>query len=118
MGRDRSRRSKTLQMGDEPWSDLSHTMMMGYFEFETRNEYDNTITGTYKDHTGLTSQIGLARISILINSIPHRFCWNGCNRSAPNTTPRSRAILWARHRVRATAGVVEHMAGYSKRHSM
>ena len=36
-------------------------MMMGYYEFGTRNELNNTITGTFKDHTGLTSQIGIFR---------------------------------------------------------
>jgi hypothetical protein len=37
------------------------TEVQEYYEFETRNEYNNTITGTAKDHTGQTSQIGIAR---------------------------------------------------------
>jgi len=36
-------------------------MLMGYYEFETRNQYNNTITGTASNHTGLTSQIGIER---------------------------------------------------------
>jgi hypothetical protein len=34
---------------------------MNYYEFETRNELNNTITGTNKNHTGLNSQIGILR---------------------------------------------------------
>jgi hypothetical protein len=36
-------------------------ILMNYYEFETRNELNNTITGTDKNHTGLTSQIGILR---------------------------------------------------------
>jgi len=36
-------------------------MMMGYYEFETRNQVNNTIAGTFNHDTSLSSQIGLAR---------------------------------------------------------
>ena len=36
-------------------------ILMGYYEFGTRDELDNTITGTDKNHTGLQSQIGILR---------------------------------------------------------
>ena len=36
-------------------------MLMGYYEFGNRNEYNNTITGTDKNSTGLQSQIGILR---------------------------------------------------------
>jgi hypothetical protein len=36
-------------------------MVMGYYEFGTRNELNNTITGTAKNNTGLQSQIGILR---------------------------------------------------------
>jgi hypothetical protein len=36
-------------------------LLMNYYEFATRDELNNTITGTAKDHTGLTSQIGIFR---------------------------------------------------------
>jgi len=36
-------------------------MLMGYYEFGTRNELNNTITGTSKNQTGLQSQIGIFR---------------------------------------------------------
>jgi Putative MetA-pathway of phenol degradation len=36
-------------------------MMMGYYEFETRNQVNNTIAGTFNHDTSLDSQIGLAR---------------------------------------------------------
>ncbi len=36
-------------------------ILMNYYEFATRNELNNTITGTAKNHTGLTSQIGILR---------------------------------------------------------
>jgi hypothetical protein len=36
-------------------------ILMGYYEFGTRNEYNNTITGTAKNNTGLDSQIGIIR---------------------------------------------------------
>jgi len=36
-------------------------IVMGYYEFATRNELNNTITGTAKNHTGLDSQIGIFR---------------------------------------------------------
>jgi len=34
---------------------------MGYYEFGTRNEYNNTITGTAKNNTHLDSSIGVGR---------------------------------------------------------
>ena len=37
------------------------SMIMGYYEYGTRNELNNTITGTDKNHTGLQSQIGILR---------------------------------------------------------
>ncbi len=36
-------------------------ILMGYYEYATRNELNNTITGTVKNHTGLQSQIGIFR---------------------------------------------------------
>ncbi len=36
-------------------------ILMGYYEYGTRNELNNTITGTAKNHTGLQSQIGIFR---------------------------------------------------------
>ena len=36
-------------------------MLMGYYEYGTRNEYNNTITGTASSNTGLQSQIGIFR---------------------------------------------------------
>ena len=36
-------------------------VLMGYYEFGTRNEYNNTITGTAKTNTHLDSNIGVAR---------------------------------------------------------
>jgi hypothetical protein len=36
-------------------------MLMGYYEYGTRNELNNTITGTEKNHTGLQSQVGIFR---------------------------------------------------------
>ena len=36
-------------------------VLMGYYEFGTRNEYNNTITGTAKNNTHLDSNIGVAR---------------------------------------------------------
>ena len=36
-------------------------MMMGYYEFENRNEYTTTTGNSITHDTGLTSQIGLAR---------------------------------------------------------
>jgi hypothetical protein len=36
-------------------------ILMGYYEYGTRNELNNTITGTVKNHTGLQSQIGIFR---------------------------------------------------------
>jgi hypothetical protein len=37
------------------------SVAMGYYEFATYNEYDNTITGTLKKDTHLYSDIGIAR---------------------------------------------------------
>lgn len=36
-------------------------ILMNYYEFATRNELNNTITGTAKNHTGLQSQLGILR---------------------------------------------------------
>jgi len=36
-------------------------MLMGYYEFATRNQLNNTIAGTAKNNTGLDSQIGILR---------------------------------------------------------
>ena len=36
-------------------------MVMGYYEYGTRNQYNNTITGTASSDTGLQSQIGILR---------------------------------------------------------
>jgi hypothetical protein len=36
-------------------------MVMSYYEYGTRNELNNTITGTAKNNTGLQSQIGILR---------------------------------------------------------
>jgi len=36
-------------------------MLMGYYEYGTRNLLNNTITGTYTKNTGLSSQIGIFR---------------------------------------------------------
>jgi hypothetical protein len=36
-------------------------MVMGYYEFGTRNQLNNTITGTAKNNTDLQSQIGILR---------------------------------------------------------
>ena len=37
-------------------------VVLGYYEFGTRNEYNSTITGTAKDNTNLDSHIGIARV--------------------------------------------------------
>ena len=49
------------QPGD--WVPLppSTSVFMGYYEFGTRNEYNNTITGTAKSNTHLDSNLGVAR---------------------------------------------------------
>jgi hypothetical protein len=36
-------------------------ILMGYYEYATRNQLNNNITGTSKNHTGLQSQIGIFR---------------------------------------------------------
>jgi hypothetical protein len=35
--------------------------MMGYYEYGTRDQLNNTLKGTYKNHTGLDSDIGIFR---------------------------------------------------------
>jgi len=44
-------------------------VLMGYYEFGTRNEYNNTITGTAKSNTHLDSTLGLHVICITMKSI-------------------------------------------------
>jgi hypothetical protein len=46
------------------------SVFMGYYEFGTRNEYNNTITGTAKNNTHLDSNIGVARY-LYYNEVLH-----------------------------------------------
>jgi hypothetical protein len=63
-------------------------LLMNYYEFETRNELNNTITGTNKNHTGLTSQIGILRPIYYNQGFDHPYMLNSCCRMALSITTR------------------------------
>src|ERR1700723_2543019 len=45
----------------------------GYYAFGTRNEYNNTITGTFKNNTHLDSNIGVARFLYYDKVLDHPY---------------------------------------------